>query len=125
RALADAISWVLDRFNDGNNVEEVRSRIRVGDQTTLLNAPGIHLLSGHVGKGQQFDWVVVIGFEQDCIPDFRAVTQTAREEEARTFSVMMSRARHGVLVTRSSVVPTNAGRPRNRQLSQYGNKIAT
>lgn len=125
RALADGISWVLDRFNDGNDVDEVRSRIRVGDQTTLLNAPGIHLLSGHVGKGQQFDWVVVIGFEQDCIPDFRAETQTAREEEARTFSVMLSRARHGVLVTYSSVVPTNAGRLRSRQISEYWNHIST
>src|SRR5262249_42206130 len=27
RALADAISWVLDRFNDGNDADEVRSRI--------------------------------------------------------------------------------------------------
>lgn len=125
RALADAISWVLDRFNDGNDVDDVRSRIRVGDQTTLLNAPGIHLLSGHVGKGQQFDWVVVLGFEQDCIPDFRAKTQTAREEEARTFSVMLSRARHGVLVSYSTVVPTNAGRARNRQISEYWNNIAT
>ena len=124
RALADAISWVLDRFNDGNDVDEVRSRIRIGDQTTLLNAPGIHLLSGHVGKGQQFDWVVVIGFEQDCIPDFRAETQTARDEEARTFSVMLSRARHGVLVTSSGVVPTNAGRNRPRRISEYSNNIA-
>jgi DNA helicase-2/ATP-dependent DNA helicase PcrA len=124
RALADAISWVLDRFNDGNDVDEVRSRIRVGDQTTLLNAPGIHLLSGHVGKGQQFDWVVIVGFEQDCIPDFRAETPTARDEEARTFSVMLSRARHGVLVTASGVVPTNAGRNRPRRVSEYWNNIA-
>lgn len=124
RALADAISWVLDRFNDGSNVDEVRSRIRVGDQTTLLNAPGIHLLSGHVGKGQQFDWVVIVGFERDCIPDFRAETVAAREEEARTFSVMLSRARYGVLVTSSRVVPTNAGRNRPRRLSEYWNNIA-
>lgn len=124
RALADAINWVLDRFNDGSDVDEVRTRIRVGDQTTLLNAPGIHLLSGHVGKGQQFDWVVIVGFEQDCIPDFRAETPSARDEEARIFSVMLSRARHGVLVTSSGVVPTNAGRNRPRRVSEYWNNIA-
>ncbi len=124
RALADAISWVLDRFNDGSNVDEIRSRIRIGNQTTLLIAPGIHILSGHVGKGQQFDWVVIVGFEQDCIPDFRAETPTARDEEARIFSVMLSRARHGVLVTSSGVVPTNAGRNRPRRTSEYSNNIA-
>lgn len=124
RALADGISWVLDRFNDGSDVDEVRSRIRIGDQTTLLKAPGIHILSGHVGKGQQFDWVVIVGFEQDCIPDFRAETPTARDEEARIFSVMLSRARHGVLVTSSAVVPTNAGRNRPRRTSEYSNNIA-
>ncbi|WP_020578323.1 UvrD-helicase domain-containing protein [Actinopolymorpha alba] len=118
-ALADAINWVLDRFANGDTFDEVRAKIRVGDQTTLLNAPGIHLLSGHVGKGQQFDWVIVVGLEQGCIPDFRATTPTAKDEEARALSVMLSRARHGALVTYTRVVPTLGGSPKPRTISEY------
>lgn len=118
-ALADAITWVMDRLNDGYTVDDIEARIRVGDQTTLLNAPGIHLLSGHAGKGQQFDWVVIVGFEQGCLPDFRADTPSTQDEEARVFSVMLSRARHGVVVTSSRIVPTKAGRSRPQRVSEY------
>ena len=31
-------------------------------------APGVHLLNAHVGKGQQFDWVFVPGFEKATFP---------------------------------------------------------
>ena len=79
-------------------------RLRLG----LLSAPGIHLLSDHVGKGQQFDCVAVVGAEDGVIPDFRAKTTAAALEEARILSVMISRARHSVVVTCSARVPTPA-----------------
>ena len=41
----------------------------MGDDTTLITVPGVHLLTGHIGKGQQFDWVIVIGAEEGCIPN--------------------------------------------------------
>lgn len=77
----------------------------MGDNTTLITVPGVHLLTGHVGKGQQFDWVIVIGAEEGCIPDFRATTEDALAEEARVLSVMISRARHGAVVMRAQSVP--------------------
>ena len=117
-----ALSWCLDRLRDGLTPEEVRSRIKVGDESTLLNVPGLHLLSGHVGKGQQFDWVVVIGAEEGCIPDFRS---TDLAEEARILSVMISRARHGAIVTCAGNVPTNAGAPKVRAASRFWDLLET
>ena len=118
--LADALSWCLDRLRDGLAPEQVRRRIKVGDESTLLNVPGLHLLSGHVGKGQQFDWVVVVGAEEGCIPDFRS---TDIREEARILSVMISRARHGAIVTFSRNVPTNAGAPKRRTASPFWTQL--
>lgn len=117
KALVDALGWVLDRLNDGLTPTQIAARIRVGDQTTLLTAPGIHLLSGHVGKGQQFDWVVVVGAEDGNIPFFLAESEAEKLEEARILSVMLSRARHGAFVTYTRNVPTIAGSPRDRDLS--------
>lgn len=117
KALADALGWVLDLLNEGLAPTEIAARIRVGDQSTLMNAPGVHLLSGHVGKGQQFDWVVVVGAEDGNIPFFMAKSQEEKLEEARILSVMLSRARHGAFITYSRSVPTVGGTPRNRELS--------
>lgn len=117
--VVDAVGWCLDRVDEGLSTEQIRDRIRIGDETTLLSAPGLHLLSGHVGKGQQFDWVVVVGAEDGVIPDFRANTTETRLEEARVLSVMISRARHGVVVTCSRYVPTLAGRLRGQDPSPF------
>lgn len=119
KALADALSSVLDRLNDGLTPSQIAARIRVGDQTTLLNAPGVHLLSGHVGKGQQFDWVVVVGAEDGNIPFFLAESDAEKLEEVRILSVMLSRGRHGAFVTYARSVPTLAGDPRDRALSPF------
>ena len=125
KALVDALGWVLDRLNEGLTPAQVAARIRIGDETTLLNAPGIHLLSGHVGKGQQFDWVVVVGAEDGNIPFFLAQSEAEGLEEARILSVMLSRARHGAFVTYTRNVPTMAGAPRDRDLSPLWSSLKT
>ena len=104
-ALADAVTWCLDLISSGLTAAEIKSRIRIGDNATLLTVPGVHLLTGHVGKGQQFDWVLVVGAEEGAIPDFRAKTAEAIAEESRVLSVMISRARHGVVVMHAESVP--------------------
>lgn len=124
KALVDALGWVLDRLQEGLTPTQVAGRIRVGDQTTLLNAPGIHLLSGHVGKGQQFDWVVVVGAEDGNIPFFLAQTEAEKLEEARILTVMLSRARHGAFVTYARNVPTIAGASRERDLSPLWSSLS-
>lgn len=72
-ALANALGWVLELLTQALNPAEISKRIRVGDNSTLLlTKAGVHLLSGHAGKGQQFDWVVVIGLEDGNVPFFEA-----------------------------------------------------
>jgi DNA helicase-2/ATP-dependent DNA helicase PcrA len=118
-ALADALSWVLELLTQGLTATQISKRIRVGDNSTLLTRPGVHLLSGHAGKGQQFDWVVVIGVEEGNVPFFEAKTPEALIEEARVLSVMMSRARHGVVLTYAREVPALSGRVFTKDPSQF------
>ncbi|MBP5802726.1 ATP-dependent helicase [Microbacterium maritypicum] len=124
-SLLDALHWCHDLLRDGVLAGDIRSRIQIGDAATLITAPGVHLLTGHVGKGQQFDWVVVVGLEDGVIPDFRASSPEDKIEEARVLSVMLSRARHGVIVSRAVSVPTNAGRPMDRRPSSFLTSLAT
>lgn len=119
-AMADAINWCSDLLGAGVTPASIRDRIRVGDDSTLLTLPGVHLLTGHAGKGQQFDWIVVVGLEEDTLPDFREKsTREGLAEEARILSVMMSRARHGVVITVSGTVPIMSGAIRSREASQF------
>jgi len=96
----------------------VAARIPVGDGDTLLTRPGLHLLTGHVGKGQQFDWVIVIGLEEGCLPDYRAATAAQLAEEASVLSVMKSRARHGLVLSFARAVPDQYGRTWQRDPSR-------
>jgi DNA helicase II / ATP-dependent DNA helicase PcrA len=117
--LLEALGWAADLLNDGSTPEAVSARIRVGDGDTLLTKPGLHLLTAHVGKGQQFDWVFVIGLEDGCLPDFRATSADALAEEARVLSVMLSRARHGVVLTSAESVADLSGKIRMRSRSDF------
>ncbi|MFF1572499.1 UvrD-helicase domain-containing protein [Leifsonia sp. NPDC058292] len=124
-SLLGALEWCHDLLRAGATTDEVRLRIRVGNADTLVTVPGVHLLTGHVGKGQQFDWVIVIGLEEGVLPDFRATNADGLTEEARILSVMLSRARHGVMVSNASVVPTNAGRAMSRNPSEFLRRLAS
>ncbi|MGB6243572.1 UvrD-helicase domain-containing protein, partial [Gordonia sp. (in: high G+C Gram-positive bacteria)] len=119
RFMADALLWCLDKLRDGMTPAQIHGRIKVGDQNTLLTAPGLHLLSGHVGKGQQFDWVIVVGAEDGVIPDWRSTTEASKLEDARVLSVMLSRARHGVVVTFAVRIADRYGRVRTKQGTPY------
>lgn len=73
--------------------------IRVSDPKQTIG-PGVHLLNAHTGKGQQFDWVFVVGLEEAHLPGKRNNQGAALAEEQRVLHVMLSRARHGLVVTR-------------------------
>jgi DNA helicase-2/ATP-dependent DNA helicase PcrA len=124
RVLVDALDWAADLLDEGSSPAEVAARIRVGDGDTLLTKPGLHLLTGHVGKGQQFDFVIVIGLEEGCLPDFRATAAAQLAEEARIFSVMMSRARHGLVVSSARDVPDLSNRTWQRDPSRLLRHLA-
>lgn len=72
-------------------------------------APGVHLLNAHVGKGQQFDWVFIPGFEKGHLPSFLAKGAAELQEEHRVLLVMISRARHGVVFSRAQTLISKAG----------------
>lgn len=118
-ALADALSWVLVLLAQRLAPTDILKRVRVGDNSTLLTRPGVHLLSGHAGKGQQFDWVFVIGTEDGNVPFFEAKTPDALLEEARVFSVMMSRARHGLVLNHATAVPALNGTVWSKEPSRF------
>lgn len=87
--------------------------LRITNDTRPVQ-PGAHLLNAHRGKGHQFDWVVVLGLEEKHLPDGRSIDEEALREEEQVLLVMLSRARHGALVTRrmQTMAPWGTNRPR-------------
>lgn len=73
-------------------------------------SPGVHLLNAHIGKGQQFDWTFVVGLEEKHVPDKRSREGAALAEEMRVLLVMLSRARHGLVVTSVTTLDGMYGR---------------
>lgn len=99
RELVDAAFDTLEQSESGTARAAIRS-IRVSDPKQTVG-PGVHLLNAHTGKGQQFDWVFVIGLEEGHLPGKRNNHGAALAEEQRVLLVMLSRARHGLVVTRT------------------------
>lgn len=116
--LDEAVGWCVAELTAEKTIDQLAQRICAGSAETLIDSPGIHLLNGHAGKGQQFDWVFIIGAEERVIPSYRLRFQTPAEqkmtiaEEGRVLSVMLSRARFGVVVTSASSI---SARPQEQQ----------
>lgn len=125
QSLVEALGWCYELLRDGITPEEIRARIRVGDGETLVTKPGVHVLNGHVGKGQQFDWAMVIGAEDGSIPFYLAKTADELAEEARILSVMISRARHGAFVTYADEVQLTPTWRKPHEPSPYFAQLST
>jgi len=100
----ETLEQVDDAFQGLRQAEHRTARaalrsIRVSDPKQAVG-PGVHLLNAHTGKGQQFDWVFVVGLEEGHVPGRKSNTGLALLEEQRVLLVMLSRARHGLVVTR-------------------------
>lgn len=108
--IASACADLQDLVNSGASVADAVAKCRVTPTSQDRTVPpGVHLLTGHLGKGQEFDWVVVIGLEQGHIPDFRNTAGPELEEELRVLHVMVSRARYGVVLTSAARTRTRYG----------------
>jgi DNA helicase-2/ATP-dependent DNA helicase PcrA len=105
-AACDALRALVD---GGLTLESAVATCRSAPATDKPVAPGLHLLTGHVGKGQEFDWVVVLGLEDGQIPDFRAEDAEALAEELRVLHVMVSRAGYGLVLTYAASTTNNYG----------------
>jgi DNA helicase-2/ATP-dependent DNA helicase PcrA len=96
--LKEAIDDLDDDITHRDLVESV-SAIRIDFGSEAPTPAGLHLLNAHLGKGQQFDYVIILGLEEGHIPDRRAATQEEHADELSVFHVMVSRARHTVVFT--------------------------
>jgi DNA helicase-2/ATP-dependent DNA helicase PcrA len=97
RELVDDAFDILEQ-SDSNTARAAVRSIRISDPKQTIG-PGVHLLNAHTGKGQQFDWVFVVGLEEGHLPLKRNNQGEALAEEQRVMLVMLSRARHGLIVT--------------------------
>jgi DNA helicase-2/ATP-dependent DNA helicase PcrA len=107
--LASAVVQIAELVEQSGSVGAALAQLRVSNDVSDVISPGVHLLNAHTGKGQQFDWVFIPGFENGNIPSYKAKKPDDIEEEQRVLLVMLSRARHGVVLTRASKLVAKAG----------------
>jgi DNA helicase-2/ATP-dependent DNA helicase PcrA len=100
--LRDAADELADLIHDVD-LETLISRIRISSEVDMPVGPGVHLLTGHTGKGQGFDKVVILGLEEGQIPSFfvkgRPDTDPEVREELALLHVMVSRAKEELVLT--------------------------
>ncbi|MDA8331277.1 MAG: ATP-dependent helicase [Candidatus Dormibacteraeota bacterium] len=107
--IAAACDVLRELVDHGRTLEQAVASCRPALDSSVPVAPGLHILTGHLGKGQEFDWVFVVGLENGQVPDFRSETQQQIDEELRVLHVMVSRARVGLVVTFSAQAMTKHG----------------
>jgi len=116
--LEAAFAAINSRIESGVDLEQALDECRTSGTRDQPIGPGLHVLNGHKGKGQQFDWVVILGAEDQNIPAFYSRSTAEIEEERRIFGVMASRARYGLIVTNVDVEEAG-GRTRTRTPSRW------
>lgn len=94
-------TWLRDAVETGLSVSEAIARIQITDDADVTIQPGAHLLNAHVGKGQEFDHVIVCGVEEQVIPSKFALTDDEIAEELRVLRVIVSRAKTSCIFTRA------------------------
>jgi len=107
--LATAIEQLEEVIADGTSLGDAMAGCRASPDPDAPVSPGLHVLTGHKGKGQEFDWVIVLGLEVGHIPDFRNEDDDKVPEELRVLHVMASRARYGLAFTYSEATATRYG----------------
>jgi DNA helicase-2/ATP-dependent DNA helicase PcrA len=70
--VADAFSQIAELMENAGSVAAALSQLRIMESGDSVVGAGVHLLNAHVGKGQQFDWVFIPGFEDGHLPSFLA-----------------------------------------------------
>ncbi|WP_035800284.1 UvrD-helicase domain-containing protein [Kitasatospora mediocidica] len=99
--LSGAIASLREQLEAGATVAQAVATCRAVQDSEAPVTPGLHLLTGHAGKGQEFDVVYIVGLEEGHIPDFRSTSDDARlAEELRVLHVMASRAKTRLVCTR-------------------------
>lgn len=121
--VVDALEHLEHLAAEAGSIQSALLQFRILNEGDVAIQPGVHLLNAHTGKGQQFDWVFIPGFEQGHVPSFLAKKQSEIEEEHRVLLVMLSRARHGVILSRSDSLISKKGRPYSTRVSTWANEL--
>ena len=122
--VTDAIDQMRDAVDEAGSIAGALAQMRIREISEDAVPPGVHLLNAHTGKGQQFDWVFIPGLEKGNVPSFLAKSKLQLEEEDRVMLVMLSRARHGVVLTKANTLISKAGRPYTPDTSHWVNLLA-
>ena len=123
--LQEAVEAIQELCDEGHELADVVAGIRVSSDLDSPVGPGLHLLNGHVAKGQQFDHVVVLGLEEAILPHYGAMVAErngdvmAIAEELAVLHVMLSRARQDLVVTVADAVPNWKGQDQSREQSRF------
>jgi DNA helicase-2/ATP-dependent DNA helicase PcrA len=107
--IHSACEQLLELGQPGETISQLMSRIRDTQDPSPVQA-GVHVLNAHVGKGQQFDWVIVMGLEEGHVPSAYSTTKEQVLEELRVLLVMLSRARKGLFLTYAGETRNKYGR---------------
>ncbi len=121
--IRDALDQLEELAEQAGSIAAALAQLRIRDDATEAITPGVHLLNAHTGKGQQFDWVFIPGVEDGNVPSFLAKGKADLEEEKRVLLVMISRAKHGVIVSRAGSLISKKGNPYNTKPSPWGESI--
>lgn len=117
--LAGACDVLRTLVADGQPVEAAIASCRASAAPGAPVAPGLHVLTAHKGKGQEFDWVFVVGLEEGVIPDFRSKDQEQFDEELRILHVMVSRAKYGLVFSSIRTISTQYGTRKDKDPSPW------
>ena len=107
--VQSASDQLLEMENLGLDLGGLLARIR-DVRGNSADEPGVHVLNAHTGKGQQFDWVFVMGLEEGHVPSIYAETVEDYLEEQRVLMVMVSRAQRGVFLSHARATKNRYGR---------------
>ncbi|TFB56382.1 UvrD-helicase domain-containing protein [Cryobacterium tagatosivorans] len=119
----DACEQLLEYDFEGATVKILMDRIRDSQSIASISA-GVHVLNAHVGKGQQFDWVVVVGLEEGHVPSSYSTTDDQLREDQRILLVMLSRARKGLFLTWAAGNTNQYGRTFRNGQSRWWDTMA-
>lgn len=121
--VSEACQQLLEYDADGVTVRQLMDRIRE-TQSAAVIGPGVHVLNAHTGKGQQFDWVVVMGLEEGHVPSNYSDTDDKLTEDQRVLLVMLSRARKGLFLTWAAENTNQWGRVFTNRPSRWWDAMA-
>ena len=100
---AESVDFLYQSVSEGQTIDEFLDSYCLNpDEPEDESSDDIILQTIHSSKGQESDYVAIVGFSQDMIPSFYARDDDKQlEEERRLLYVAISRAKKGVYLLHS------------------------